>query len=318
MQIFKQSNFVSHALQRMNRYGVLAAYLPAFANIVGRMQFDLFHIFTVDEHTLRVIRHARRFAVPDPKFPNWQPLATRLFDKLRQPEILYLAALFHDIAKGRGGDHSELGAEDAISFCTEHGLSQYDASTVAWLVKNHLAMSLTAQNKDISDSDVIQGFAGLASDGERLDYLYLLTIADISATNPELLTSWKESLLRELYIQTRRAINRGLSQPMDLSQKIQERQEIALSLLARANINDDQAYQVWADLDDDYFLRHSGEEIAWQTQAIVELDIDKLPLVLISDEAIRGSTAIFIYSKENDGFFCCQHLHTWAIKLKHC
>lgn len=301
--IFRQANFVSHALQRMNRYGVLAAYIPAFANIVGRMQFDLFHIFTVDEHTLRVIRHARRFAVPDPKHENWQPLACKVFAKLRQPEILYLAALFHDIAKGRGGDHSELGAEDAVTFCLAHGLSQYESSTVAWLVKNHLAMSLTAQNKDISDDDVIQTFAHEVSDGERLDLLYLLTIADISATNPELLTSWKDSLLRELYMRTKRAINRGLSHPIDLQQKILERKDIALEALKLSSTQAEQAHDIWADLDDDYFLRHTGREIAWQTEAIASVDKDKLPLVLISEKPIRGSTAIFVYSKENDGFF---------------
>ncbi len=301
--IFKEPNFVSHALQRMNRYGVLASYLPAFANIVGRMQFDLFHIFTVDEHTLRVIRHARRFAVPDPKHANWQPLACKIFAKLRQPEILYLGALFHDIAKGRGGDHSELGAEDAITFCLAHGLSQYDASTVAWLVKNHLAMSLTAQNKDIADNDVIQAFAEDVVDGERLDYLYLLTIADISATNPELLTTWKDSLLRELYMRTKRAINRGLSHPIELRHKVQERKDIAMPLLSDKSITEQQAYDVWADLDDDYFLRHTGQEVAWHTAAIHDIDKESLPLVLISESPIRGSTAIFIYSEENDGFF---------------
>ncbi len=303
ISIFRQERFISHTIQRMNRYGVLAAYIPAFANIVGRMQFDLFHIFTVDEHTLRVIRHTRRYAVPDPDYPDWQPLACRIFAKIRQPELLYLAALFHDIAKGRDGDHSDLGAVDALHFCLEHGLSQYDSATVAWLVQNHLVISLTAQSKDISDNDVIQEFANHVSDGERLDYLYLLTIADISATNPKLLTQWKDSLMRELYMRTKRAINRGLSQAMNLDIKIQERKDIALYQLKNTDISQETAEHIWSDLDDDYFLRNTGKEIGWQTEAIATVEQDKLPLVMISETPIRGSSAIFIYSKDNDGFF---------------
>ncbi|NBC13780.1 MAG: [protein-PII] uridylyltransferase, partial [Gammaproteobacteria bacterium] len=192
MEILRQPQGVTAALRRMNSYGVLAAYVPAFANIVGRMQYDLFHVYTVDEHTLRLLRNLRRFTIPE---HNGEfPLCSAIAQRIPKLELLYLAGLFHDIAKGRGGDHSVLGAREAWDFCQLHYLSEYDSRLVAWLVEHHLLMSMTAQRKDISDPLVVQTFAEQVTDANRLDYLYLLTIADSRATNPKRWNSWKNAL----------------------------------------------------------------------------------------------------------------------------
>jgi [protein-PII] uridylyltransferase len=197
----------------MNRYGVLGRYVPAFGRIVGRMQYDLFHAYTVDEHTLFVVSNLRRFALD--RYNHEFPRCSEIMQALPAPELAYLAGLFHDIAKGRGGDHSELGALDAESFVLEHGMSRYDARLVAWLVRNHLLLSLTAQKRDISDPAVIRDFAGLIGDEVHLDYLYLLTVADVRGTNPKLWNSWKAQLFEELYGQAKRALRRGLEKPID-------------------------------------------------------------------------------------------------------
>jgi [protein-PII] uridylyltransferase len=189
------------ALVRMNRYGVLAQYLPAFGRVVGRMQYDLFHVYTVDEHTMRVLRNVARFA--DAEASRDFGLAHELFGRLPKPELLILAALFHDIAKGRGGDHSELGEKDAREFCSGLGLSEADVDLVAWLVRWHLHMSMTAQSQDIADPNVVHRFAVNVADSERLDYLYLLTVADIAGTSAKLWNSWKSKLLQDLYASAR-------------------------------------------------------------------------------------------------------------------
>ncbi|MGD9299513.1 MAG: [protein-PII] uridylyltransferase, partial [Thiohalocapsa sp.] len=208
MEILRQPRGVTAALRRMNSYGVLAAYIPAFANIVGRMQYDLFHVYTVDEHTLRLLRNLRRFTILE---HNGEfPLCSAIAQRIPKLELLYLAGLFHDIAKGRGGDHSLLGAREAWDFCQLHYLSEYDSRLVAWLVEHHLLMSMTAQRKDIADPLVVQTFAEQVTDPNRLDYLYLLTVADSRATNPKRWNSWKNALLRDLYQAGRRALSRGL------------------------------------------------------------------------------------------------------------
>src|SRR5690606_36782579 len=216
---------VSRQLRRMNLYGVLGLYISSFGRIVGRMQYDLFHAYTVDEHTLFVVSNLRRFALSrfDHEYPHCSPLM-QSFDK---PEIIYLAALFHDIAKGRGGDHWGLGAVDAEAFCLEHGMSRYEARTVAWLVRNHLLLSTTAQKKDIADPAVINEFAATVSDKTHLDYLYVLTVADVRGTNPKLWNSWKATLFRDLYDATARALRRGLENPIDREYLISETQTSA-------------------------------------------------------------------------------------------
>ena len=208
LSILREPEGVTHELRRMNRYGVLGLYIPAFGRIVGRMQYDLFHAYTVDEHTLFVVSNLRRFALA--RFDDEFPHCSEVMQGLEQPEIAYLGGLFHDIAKGRGGDHSELGAVDAEAFCLEHGLSKYEAGIVAWLVRNHLVLSMTAQKKDIHDPDVINEFASTVGDPLHLDYLYVLTVADVRGTDPKLWNSWKAQLFHDLYVLTKRALRRGL------------------------------------------------------------------------------------------------------------
>ncbi|MFN2348821.1 MAG: [protein-PII] uridylyltransferase [Thioalkalivibrio sp.] len=301
MEILRQPRGLTHQLRRMNRYGVLAAYLPAFGMIVGRMQYDLFHAFTVDEHTLFVIRNLRRFAIPE--LADELPHCSHVFRNIPKPELLYLAGLFHDIAKGRGGDHSELGAVEARDFCMAHGLSQYDANLVSWLVRAHLLMSLTAQRKDISDPDVVQEFATQVGNNTRLDYLYLLTVADIRGTNPDQWNSWKDSLLSTLYGATQRVLRRGLDNPLDQEELVHGAQTQAQGLLLAQGFQEAQCLQVWREFEPEYFLRHSADEIAWHTRAVLESGTAPLPLVRVRRETARGSTEIFLYTEDHPNLF---------------
>ncbi|MBT4836202.1 MAG: [protein-PII] uridylyltransferase, partial [Methylococcales bacterium] len=220
IEIMRQPHGLTHELRRMNRYGILAAYLPVFNNIVGRMQYDLFHIYTVDEHTLMVIRNLRRMTVPT--FAHELPHCSEIIQQIPKQELLYLAGLFHDIAKGRGGDHSKLGAMDAEQFCQLHRLGQYDTKLVTWIIRSHLIMSSTAQRKDISDPDVVLEFANIVGDVNHLNYLYLLTIADIRATDPKLWNSWKDSLLKELYHKTKIALQQDPGKLINRNELIQD------------------------------------------------------------------------------------------------
>ena len=301
MEIIRQPRGVWHELQRMNRYGVLAAYLPVFGKIVGQMQYDLFHVYTVDEHSLFVLRNLRRFALPE--YAHELPQCHEIMMGIPKPELLLLAALFHDIAKGRGGDHSELGADDALGFCHHHGLSQHDAQLVAWLVKHHLMMSTTAQRRDISDPTVINDFAQLVQTRVRLNYLYLLTIADIRATNPELWNSWKGALLAELYKATQEALQRGLDKPLEQDEFIQETRTEARVLLTDAGITEKDIEGIWGQLEEEYFLRHSAEEIAWHTRCIDRHGNADSPLVDLRHSRERGGTELFIYTRADDTLF---------------
>ncbi|WP_019624391.1 [protein-PII] uridylyltransferase [Thioalkalivibrio thiocyanoxidans] len=301
MDILRAPRGITSQLRRMNRYGVLGNYLPAFGRIIGRMQYDLFHAYTVDEHTLNVVRNARRLALPE--FAHEQPLAYRIYTELERPERLVLGALFHDIAKGRGGDHSELGAHDALHFCQQHGLSDEDAGLVAWLVRSHLLMSLTAQRKDISDPDVVLAFAREVRTRDRLDFLYLLTIADIRGTNPELWNSWKDSLLQTLYHATRNVLERGLDAAPNMDAQIRETRGEALQLLEDRGFGTGEAEALWDELDDEYFLRHSADEVAWHGQALLPLQADELPLILVRPKTSRGSTEIFVYAEDHPYLF---------------
>jgi [protein-PII] uridylyltransferase len=255
---------VTHELRRMNLYGVLGLYIPSFGRIVGRMQYDLFHAYTVDEHTLFVVSNLRRFALS--RFDHEYPRCSKIMQSFEKPEIAYLGGLFQDIAKGRGGDHSELGAVDAEAFCLEHGLSEYDARVVAWLVRNHLILSTTAQKKDIGDPAVIDEFASLVRDPLHLDYLYVLTVADVRGTNPKLWNSWKATLFGDLYELTHRALRRGLENPMDREQLISEKKSQAKESLAGRKISSDKVDEVWKLFNDGYYLRHRSDEIVWHTE----------------------------------------------------
>jgi [protein-PII] uridylyltransferase len=272
LSILRAPSGVTHALRRMNRYGILGLYIPAFGRIVGRMQYDLFHAYTVDEHTLFVVSNLRKFALK--RFDQEYPQCSPLMQSFEKPEIVYLAGLFHDIAKGRGGDHSELGAVDAEAFCLEHGMSKYDARTVAWLVRNHLALSMTAQKKDIQDPEVINEFAALVGDHTHLDYLYVLTVADVRGTNPKLWNSWKATLFHDLYELTGRALRRGLENPIDREQLIEETQAAARKLLGAMGTTEEAVDRVWRLLTEEYFLRYRVEEIAWHTEILADSDTD--------------------------------------------
>jgi [protein-PII] uridylyltransferase len=272
MSILRAPAGVTHELRRMNLYGVIGLYIPSFGRIVGRMQYDLFHAYTVDEHTLFVVSNLRRFALS--RFDDEYPHCSRIMQSFEKPEIVYLAGLFHDIAKGRGGDHSELGAVDAEAFCLEHGLGHYDARTVAWLVRNHLILSMTAQKTDISDPDVVSEFAAKIGDQLHLDYLYCLTVADVRGTNPRLWNSWKATLFRDLYELTSQALRRGLENPIDREQLIEETQSDARELMRQRQIASDSLDRIWSLYNEDYFLRYRSEEIAWHTAILSEVDPD--------------------------------------------
>jgi [protein-PII] uridylyltransferase len=272
LSILRAPEGVTHELRRMNLYGVLGLYIPSFGRIVGRMQYDLFHAYTVDEHTLFVVSNLRRFALP--RFDHEYPTCSRIMQALEKPEIVYLGGLFHDIAKGRGGDHSELGAVDAEAFCLEHGLSKYDAGIVSWLVRNHLVLSTTAQKKDIGDPDVIDEFASLVRDPLHLDYLYVLTVADVRGTNPKLWNSWKASLFGDLYDLTQRALRRGLENPVDREQLVLEKKSQARDSLLELGIGNEKIDSIWALFDDSYFLRHRSDEVIWHTEWLTGSDTE--------------------------------------------
>ena len=305
MQLFINSHTLFSVMRRMKRYGVLGRYLPAFGKVIGQMQYDLFHIYTVDAHTLLVIKNMRQFRHPE--YKQQFPIAHRIIKVLPKREILYLSGLFHDIGKGRGGDHSELGAIDALEFSQQHGLSTSEARLVAWLVKNHLVMSITAQKKDISDPEIVQKFAERVGDELHLNYLYILTIADISATNPELWNGWRASLLRQLYSETKRALRRGLGNPIDKAERIAEtRQEALYKLSIQAEDLTNLALPIWEQLGDEYFLRNSANDIAWHIQAIIAHGNKTSPLILIqetTDLKYEGGTQIFIYTKDKSNLF---------------
>ena len=301
ISILKSPRGITHQFRRMNRYGILAAYLPPFSNIIARMQYDLFHIYTVDAHTLFVLRNLRRFSLE--KHDDELPFCNSVFLRITKPEILYIAALFHDIAKGMGGDHSVLGEEIAQQFCIQHKLSKRDRKLITWLVRNHLVMSMTAQRKDISDPDIIHKFALQVGSIEYLNHLYLFTVADIRATNPSLWNSWKDSLLLELYTSTHSALHRGLQNPIARSERLYENKQEAKEELIGLGISESTINKTWNHINDDYFLRYSADETAWHTIAIASTTKEELPLVIIRPQNQRGSVEIFVYTKNENNIF---------------
>ncbi|MDM1781380.1 [protein-PII] uridylyltransferase [Acinetobacter sp. RF14B] len=302
MAIIRSPYRLYDTLVTMKRYGVLGNYIPAFGQITGLMQYDLFHIYTVDAHTLLLLRNLNRFK--EPGFAKDFPVVSSVFQRLSRRDIVYLAAIFHDIAKGRGGDHSELGAADAIKFCRTHGFTERECNLVAWLIQNHLLMSVTAQKKDISDPDIVREFAEKMGDMEHLDYLYTLTVADINATNPKLWNTWRASLMRQLYTHARDVIRSGLGRPVDYRMLIEDTKFAASELL----VNDFSLYDVetvWQELGDDYFLKESADEIAWHTRAILEHGDNPAPLVLMRAHRkyAQDAVQIFIYTQDKPNLF---------------
>ncbi len=307
---------VYHQLARMNRYGVLAALLPAFAKITGRMQFDLFHVYTVDQHTLFVIRNLRRFAqrAHADQFEH----AIEVFARIDRPELLHLAALFHDIAKGRGGDHSMLGAKDADAFCKTLGLGAEETALVVWLVRAHLLMSLTSQREDITDPLVVSRFCAAVKTRRRLDYLFVLTVADIAATSPKLWNSWKDSLLWSLYEASVEQFERGLADPIERDEGVEQTRQEALAELAPEHHA--QAQALWAQWPKRAFLRLDLAQIVWTTDAV--LQADQWPLVAIHGDIDKGVSEIFVYAPDFPGLFAlvareldCMQLNVLAARI---
>lgn len=304
MELLRTPHALDKTLSAMKKYNVLGRYLPEFGQIIGQMQYDLFHIYTVDVHTMQVVRNMIRLNGPDAR--NDYPLAARLIHGLPKREVLYIAGLYHDIAKGRGGDHSELGAQDVESFCKRHHLGERDTQLASWLVENHLLMSMTAQRKDISDPDIIQSFARALPSHAHLDYLYILTVCDISATNPKLWNTWRASLLRQLYTEAKRALRRGTEIPVDRQAWVRATQSEAREILHAQRITDKQIDAIWNTVDEDYFLQDSTVDIAWQTAAIINHGNTSDPLVLIRDThggPTDGYSQIIIYMNDRPTLF---------------
>ncbi len=303
LRLLKLERGLVTQLRRMKRYGILGRYLPEFEKITGQMQHDLFHRYTVDAHTLLVIKNIRRFR--NKSAEELFPLAAEIVNHLTQPELLYIAALYHDIGKGRGGDHSDLGAVDAELFCQQHGLSPRDTRLVSWLVRKHLLMSYVSQKKDISDPDVIYNFALEVGDQTHLDYLYVLTVADMCGTNPDIWNSWRASLIRQLYYSTKSALRRGLENTIDQIEIVEETQEQALIELLGNGLQEQAVRAIWEEMPKDYFLRESAPDIAWQTLAIANHRWTE-PMLLIRDSRNppwEGATQIFIRVKTSNNVF---------------
>lgn len=300
LTLVRHPNCLTKAFSLMHKHGVLAAYLPQWSQIVGQMQFDLFHVYTVDEHSIRLLKNINLFG--DAENHNKHPICCEIYPKLKRRELLILAAIFHDIGKGRGGDHSEIGAVEAYDFCIEHGLSKPEAKLVSWLVQNHLLMSVTAQRRDIYDPEVIIEFAKKVREEEYLECLVCLTVADICATNPELWNSWKRTLLAELFYSTQRALRRGLETPVDVRERIRHNQQLASALLRKEGFSAREIEVLWQRFKADYFLRHSHQQIAWHSNCILNHHSDE-PLVQFSKTSTRGGTEVFVYTKDQHALF---------------
>jgi len=300
MAIIKHPRGLGLAFNLMHRHGIIGSYLPLWRNIVGQMQFDLFHAYSVDEHSYRVVKNLYQFSQKEHN--HKYPLCSKIMQRIRKPEVLYLAGIFHDIAKGRGGDHAKLGAIDALLFCQSHKMSKHDSKMVSWLVESHLIMSITAQRRDINDENVIRTFSGIVRDEAHLDYLYCLTVADMRATNESLWNSWKANLLHDLYFNTLRALRRGLSKPVETRSKVRENQQQARDILAETQVDEKALNALWQEFRVDYFLRYSPEQISRHCQRIIGHNRTE-PLVIISPEPYRGGTEVFVFAKEKINTF---------------
>jgi len=300
LELLQQPEGVYTQLQRMNRYGLLAAFIPAFGNIVGRMQYDLFHVYTVDQHTLFVVRNLRRFAYG--KYTERYPHARSVFKRIAKPELLYLAAIFHDIAKGRGGDHSELGAVDAAEFCARLDIEPAEREMVAWLVRYHLLMSQTSQRKDLSDPLNIQKFAEEVGNTRYLDHLYLLTVADIAGTSPKLWNNWKNKLLWELYLAAGDALRRGLENPIKRATRVRETRAAALSRLMRRGAEPERVNALWETLPEYAYWRLSPDQLEWTTESVVQQS-GGAPHIALRPVQPHGVSELLVCVPDHDGLF---------------
>lgn len=298
MEILKAPEGITHAMRLMNQTSVLGRYLLNFRRIVGQMQHDLYHVYTVDQHILMVLRNLRRFAVPE--HAHEYPFCSQLIANFERPWVLYVAALFHDIAKGRGGDHSTLGMADARRFCREHGIEGDDAALVVWLVQHHLTMSHVAQKQDTSDPEVIRRFAELVGTERRLTALYLLTVADIRGTSPKVWNNWKGKLLEDLYRATLAVL--GGARP-DAHSELKSRQEEALALLRLETVPEHAHRALWDQLDVGYFLRHDAADIAWQTRVLYRHVQAEAPVVRARPSPIGEALQVLVYLKDRPDLF---------------
>ena len=298
MEILCQPRGLTRELRFMSRYGILGRYIPVFGRIIGQMQHDLFHVYTVDEHTLMVVRNLRRFMASE--FAHEYPLCSQLISEFDRPEMLYLAGLFHDIAKGRSGDHSLLGGKDAKRFCAQHGISVEDTELVIWLVENHLIMSATAQKQDLSDTEVIAGFAKRVRNERRLIALYLLTVADIRGTSPKVWNTWKGKLLEDLFWATRRYLCGG---PNYVVGTLENRKIRILKLLQLDAIPAGAHEQLWSELDTTYLLRHDPQEIAWHTRQLYSRVNSPVPVVKARTAPAGEGVQVMIYTADQKDLF---------------
>ena len=305
LTILQQPQGIVHALRRMTMLNILPRYLPVFRRVVGQMQHDLFHVYTVDQHTLQVVRNLRRFTMPE--HAQEYPLASRLMASLERHWLLYVAALFHDIAKGRGGDHSELGAVDVRRFARDHGLSQEDTELVVFLVQKHLLMSQVAQKQDLSNPDVIQAFAKQVGTTRRLTALYLLTVADIRGTSPKVWNAWKGKLLEDLFHLAQSALG---GHAESANTVLQQRLEEATRLTRLVGLRDESREAFWNKLDIAYFLRHDAPDIAWHTRHLYYQVSPQEPVVK-SRPVVGGSgLQIMVYTHDQNDLFAriCDYL----------
>ncbi len=304
VQFLKGNSGIVHELRRMNQYGILGAYIPAFRRIVGQMQHDLFHVYTVDQHILTVVRNLRRFTMVE--FAHEYPLCSRLIVGFEKHWLLYVAAIFHDIAKGRGGDHSLLGMRDARIFCRTHGMDSEEVNLVVFLVEHHLTMSSVAQKQDLSDAEVIRRFAAIVKTERRLIALYLITVADIRGTSPKVWNAWKGKLLEDLLHATDRLL-RG--EAIGFDNEIRRRQEESLRLLRLYGLTDDIQEEFWKHLDVPYFLRHDAQEIAWQTRNLYRHFHSETPIVRARLSPVGEGLQVMIYTHDQPQLFAriCAH-----------
>lgn len=298
IEILRQPRGLTRELRFMSRSGILGRYIPVFGRIIGQMQHDLFHVYTVDEHILMVVRNLRRFMAAE--FAHEYPLCSQLISEFDRPETLYLAGLFHDIAKGRNGDHSILGKKDAKRFCTQHKLSAEDTELITWLVENHLVMSATAQKKDLSDPEVIAGFATHVGNERRLIAIYLLTVADIRGTSPKVWNTWKGKLLEDLFWATWRHL---CGAPSYAGGTLENRKIKALELLKFDSIPTDAHKQLWSELDTTYLLQHDPQEIAWHTRQLYNKVNSSIPVVKVRTVPAGVGIQVMIYTVDQKDLF---------------
>lgn len=300
LAIIKHPDAIKKALIPMHKFGILSAYIPGWKRIVGMMQFDLFHAYTVDEHTVRMLLEIADFSTEEGKKKH--PNSATIYAKLAKPELLTIAALYHDIAKGKSGDHSELGAELVYDFCQLHNIDEKDTDLICWLVRYHLLMSVTAQSRDLQEPAIIREFAAQVKNKKRLQFLLCLTVADVCATNETLWNSWKQSLMRELYFLTKRVFDLGSHQIPQQRSIVRANKKKALDILIKQGYESKVIEQFWRDYRFDYFLRYTVEQIVWHAVNLLSHNLTELS-VFINNKPFHGGTEICIYSPDRPYLF---------------